>query len=324
MIVACTTFGIGPASAITGQATKILQTPTIDFFFTAQLPLVVPMSLLMAVSFFFVNRYFDRRDGLLGAPAQAVTPTDAVEAPRLYAIFPVLPLVFLLLFSELVGVFAVELSTTTAMFVSLALAAAVHTLRKQDLVASMASLKVVWTGMANIFKSVVTLVVAAAIFSKGLIALGFIRALLSLTETVGLGSIGVGVMMTVLIFAASTLMGSGNASFFAFGPLVPRISAGLGVDPSLLILPMQPFGEHGPHNVSDRGGGHCDGTTCRCRAHRYCSAQRDSRRRLSGVHAGLSLLNRVIEVRHGVERITVWPVVRDGVDGRDLVGPELS
>ena len=239
VIVACTTFGIGPASAITARATQILDTTAIDFFFSAQIPLVAPMSLLMALSFFFVNRYFDRRQ-TVDSESVAVSPeTKVVIAPRYYAVFPVLPLIFLMAFSGLVGLFPVKLDTTTAMFVSLGVAATVDALRTRDLTASLASLKIFWAGMAAIFQSVVTLIVAAAIFSKGLIALGFINALLVLTETVGLGAVGVGVMMTCLIFAASMLMGSGNASFFAFGPLVPRISTGLGTDAAAFVLPMQ-------------------------------------------------------------------------------------
>lgn len=34
-------------------------------------------------------------------------------------------------------------------------------------------------------------------------------------------------------------MGSGNASFFAFGPLVPKIAKTLGVESTYMILPMQ-------------------------------------------------------------------------------------
>jgi C4-dicarboxylate transporter, DcuC family len=34
-------------------------------------------------------------------------------------------------------------------------------------------------------------------------------------------------------------MGSGNASFFAFGPLVPKIAKTLGVESTTMILPMQ-------------------------------------------------------------------------------------
>ena len=239
VIVSCTTFGIGPASAITARATQILEVPSVEFFFAEQLPLVVPMSILMAVAFFFVNRHFDRRAGQRDAAAVPPAESGSSDAPVLYAVFPVLPLVFLLVFSEILGVFPVRLDTTTAMFLSMGVAAAIDAVRRRNLGESMASLQVIWGGMANIFKSVVTLVVAAAVFSKGLIALGFIRTLLTITDGIGLGAVGVGVMMTTLIFAASMLMGSGNASFFSFGPLVPRIASGLGADPTMLILPMQ-------------------------------------------------------------------------------------
>jgi DcuC family C4-dicarboxylate transporter len=45
--------------------------------------------------------------------------------------------------------------------------------------------------------------------------------------------------MTILIFLAAMLMGSGNAAFFAFGPLVPNIATKLGVSSTSMILPMQ-------------------------------------------------------------------------------------
>jgi len=42
-----------------------------------------------------------------------------------------------------------------------------------------------------------------------------------------------------MIFASSLLMGSGNASFFSFGPLVPGIVAKVGGEPAGMILSMQ-------------------------------------------------------------------------------------
>ena len=92
--------------------------------------------------------------------------------------------------------------------------------------------------MGNIFKSVVTLIIAADIFAKGLISLGFINGLVDVSQNVGLGAIGIGIVMTIMIFLASMLMGSGNASFFAFGPLVPNIATKLGADATSIILPM--------------------------------------------------------------------------------------
>lgn len=94
-------------------------------------------------------------------------------------------------------------------------------------------------GWGNIFKTVVTLIIAADIFAQGLISLGFIDGLVTLTENIGLGGIGIGIVMTVMIYLASMLMGSGNAAFFAFGPLVPKITAKLGMKTADMLIPMQ-------------------------------------------------------------------------------------
>jgi DcuC family C4-dicarboxylate transporter len=112
-------------------------------------------------------------------------------------------------------------------------------IRKRSIKKVFESLNVFWNGMGNIFKTVVTLIIAADIFAKGLISLGFIEGLLSLVQTLGFSAVGVIIVMSVMIFLASMLMGSGNASFFAFGPLVPKIGLQLGIDPIKMILPMQ-------------------------------------------------------------------------------------
>lgn len=240
VIVACTSFGIGPASAITARAAGILNLPVVEFFASGQIPLVIPASLVMAITYFFVNRAFDRT-----REEEPVEHEDSNEesesAPSVYALFPVLPLILLLVFSEIFSFFPepIVLDTTTAMFASMGVAAVVHAFRVRDLTRSLQSLKIYWKGMASIFSSVVTLIIAADIFSKGLISLGLIDALVAIASGLGLGAIGIGILMTVLIFLASMLMGSGNASFFGFGPLVPDIAAGLQAKALPLILPMQ-------------------------------------------------------------------------------------
>ena len=57
-------------------------------------------------------------------------------------------------------------------------------------------------------------------------------------QHLGFEAIGIGVVMTIMIFLASMLMGSGNAAFFAFAPLVPDIATKLGVKSTSIILPM--------------------------------------------------------------------------------------
>lgn len=239
VITATTAFGIGPASAITASATNIASVDTILFFLNYQIPLVWPLSIVMMITYYFVNRYYDKKNGF----EKEIEETKEIElnAPLIYALIPVLPIILLIGFSKIFSIFSVPISldTTTAMFISLFVALIYELVRTKNIKTVFDSLKTFWNGMGNIFKTVVTLIITADIFAKGLISLGFINGLLDLAQNLGLGAIGIGVVMTVMIFIASMLMGSGNASFFAFGPLVPKIANKLGVENTSIILPMQ-------------------------------------------------------------------------------------
>ena len=239
VITATTAFGIGPASAITASATNIASVDTILFFLDYQIPLVWPLSIVMMITYYFVNRYYDKKNGF----EKEIEETKEIElnAPLIYALIPVLPIILLIGFSKIFSIFSVPISldTTTAMFISLFVALIYELVRTKNIKTVFDSLKTFWNGMGNIFKTVVTLIITADIFAKGLISLGFINGLLDLAQNLGLGAIGIGVVMTVMIFIASMLMGSGNASFFAFGPLVPKIANKLGVESTSIILPMQ-------------------------------------------------------------------------------------
>ena len=240
VITATTAFGIGPASAITASATNIASVDTILFFLDYQIPLVWPLSIVMMITYYFVNRYYDKKNGF-EKEIEEETKEIELKAPLIYALIPVLPIILLIVFSKIFSIFSVPISldTTTSMFISLFVALIYELVRTKNIKTVFDSLKTFWNGMGNIFKTVVTLIITADIFAKGLISLGFIDGLLDLAQNLGLGAIGIGVVMTVMIFLASMLMGSGNASFFAFGPLVPKIANKLGVESTSIILPMQ-------------------------------------------------------------------------------------
>jgi len=239
VITASTAFGIGPASAITASATEITNINPIIFFLDYQIPLVWPLSLSMMVTYYFVNRYYDKKNGV-DKDIHDIGKRE-LKVPLIYAIIPIMPIVLLIVFSEIFSIFSVPISldTTTAMIISLFVALIFEFVRTKNIKDIFDDLKVFWSGMGNIFKTVVTLIITADIFAKGLISLGFIDGLLVIAQNLGFGLIGIGVVMTIMIFLASMLMGSGNASFFAFGPLVPKITTKLGVESSSIILPMQ-------------------------------------------------------------------------------------
>lgn len=239
VITACTVFDMGPASANTARASELIGKSNVQYFIENQLPLTIPLSLFMALVYFFVNRYFDKKE--LHQAENEIRSFKKPETPLIYALLPVLPLILLIIFSKFFTFFnpPINLETTTAMMFSLFVAILFEIIRKRNARDVFSSLKVFWEAMGKVFATVITLIISAEIFSYGLISLGFINSLVGVSQHFGLGAIGIGVVMTVMIFGASMLMGSGNASFFSFGPLVPDIAAKLGVDSASMILPMQ-------------------------------------------------------------------------------------
>lgn len=242
LITATTAFGIGPASAIALSAADVLDQEITAFFFQYQVPMAVTLSLVLSLSYFFVNRHFDKKlpAEAFGMPIVSNEKKKEQKAPAVYGLLPVLPLILLLVFSDFMGImpFPVRVDTNIAMILGLFVALLFETIRTRNPMAVLKSLDVFWNGMGDIFKSVVTLIIAADLFAKGLISLGFIDGLIGLSQHLGLGGAGIGVVMTIMIFLASILMGSGNAAFFAFGPLVPGIAGKLAFPGVKIILPM--------------------------------------------------------------------------------------
>ena len=240
VITACTAFGMGPASVITARSVKIIEVSAISHFFDAQLPLMLPLSLTLMISYYFVNKHYDKKNKEQDIQI-AKTEDLKLKVPLFYAIIPVLPLILLFTFSESFHFFgnSIKLDTTTVMIMCLFIGLLFELGRTRDIRAVFQLLKIFFDGMGNIFKSVVTLIIAAEIFSKGLISLMFIDGLVSSSQILGLGGIGISIVMTLMIFFASILMGSGNAAFFSFGPLVPALSKTLGINATFMILPME-------------------------------------------------------------------------------------
>lgn len=242
VISACTVFDMGPASANTARAAELIGKNNVAYFLEDQIYLTIPMTALLMVLYYFSNRWFDRRSNDNGCGHSGVPDTKKPDVPLIYAILPVLPLILLIIFSPFVNLFPghpVLLDTTTAIILCLFVAFGFELVTKWNVKEVFASLKTFWEGMGKVFATVITLIVAAEIFSAGLISLGFIDGLVNGSQHIGLGAVGIGIVMAVIIFLASLLMGSGNASFFSFGPLVLGIATQMGANAADIILPMQ-------------------------------------------------------------------------------------
>ena len=240
MIAATTLFDQGPGSANTALAAQLIGINNVEYFITHQLPLVIPTTIIVMITFCLSNWYFDKyspKDNGENVNVEAFSTT----APAFYALFPILPLILLVVFSPYVGLInpPIKLDTTTAMFASLFTTMLIHLLRIRHIKKVYESISAFWKGMGNVFGKVVTLIVASEIFSKGLIQLHFIDSLIQLSTGAGFSELTIVIVFSLIIFGAAVLMGSGNAAFFSFGPLMPGIAAQLGIPSYIMILPSQ-------------------------------------------------------------------------------------
>ena len=240
MIAATTLFDQGPGSANTALAAQLIGINNVEYFITHQLPLVIPTTIIVMITFCISNWYFDKyspQDNGENVNVEAISTT----APAFYALFPILPLILLVVFSPYVGLInpPIKLDTTTAMFASQFTTMLIHLLRIRHIKKVYESISAFWKGMGNVFGKVVTLIVASEIFSKGLIQLHFIDSLIQLSTGAGFSELTIVIVFSLIIFGAAVLMGSGNAAFFSFGPLMPGIATQLGIPSYIMILPSQ-------------------------------------------------------------------------------------
>ncbi|MDR1381065.1 MAG: C4-dicarboxylate transporter DcuC [Tannerella sp.] len=243
VISAATIFDQGPGSANTALASELIGQTNVFYFVTHQIPLVIPTTLVVMAAYYFSNRYFDRKDRAKNVEPQDIPELKPpnVNVPLIFAFLPVLPLFLLIIFSPYLNLFdpPIQINTTVAMFVSLFVSIIFVLFHYRSMKRTFEAISHFWKGMGNVFATVVTLIIAAEVFSKGLISLGFIDSLVSITSHLGMSGIGVSAVITLIVFGAAMLMGSGNAAFFSFGPLLPGIAGQLSLPAHVMVLPMQ-------------------------------------------------------------------------------------
>lgn len=232
---------LGPASGSAVFAAKTAGLDVANYFVAEQIPIAVVTMVTIAVSHYFVQRYFDRKEGLEPQKLQAVSAHESETEnlpPKIYALLPMIPIIFVLVFSKL-GISSIKMSVVTAMIISIFIAMILEVIRTRRPMEVCKNIQVFFDGMGHLFATVVTLIVAGETFAYGLTKIGAIDMIIKGAQGSGFGAIGVTLIMTLIVAIAAVIMGSGNAPFYSFGALVPDIAKGLSMMPAVMITPMQ-------------------------------------------------------------------------------------
>ncbi len=200
------------------------------------LPVSICAIIVMAAAAFFWNKYLDKKEN---TPMERVDVSEIkVDAPAFYCILPFLPIIGVFLFNGRT-IPGLSLDIYTIVVGSIFLGAVVDFIVKRlNGKKTLEDLESCYQGMADAFKGVVMLLVAAGVFAQGLMSIGAIDNLLHLADKAGAGGIALMLILTGLTVAAAIATGSGNAPFYAFVELAPSLAAKMGLNPAFLIIPM--------------------------------------------------------------------------------------
>ena len=238
IIATVSALPMGPAMGTTVLASDTVGMSPVMYFVTNQLLVAIPTMIAIAITHFFVQRYFDKKEGDHGSVIQEELNSDQPDAPGWYAFFLTLPIILLIVFSPLIHD-SIELSTVTAFFLVWLIAVAIELIRSKDRNQVLVDAHAFFKGMGNMFANVVSLIIAAQIFAKGLQSTGLIDAMIDGAKQLGLGIGAMAIIFTLIVGFVTLLTGSGVGPFSAFAKLTPDIAAGVGGQATALVTPMQ-------------------------------------------------------------------------------------
>ena len=225
---------LSPTSGDVVLSAEISKIPLGEFAFGTALPVSIFAILGIAVAHFFWQRYLDKKEGVQVERLNA----DEIKttAPNYYAILPLLPIIGVLVFDGKWGL--PNLHIVTVMVLCFIITAVVDFLRSFNAKQTFDNLIVAYRGMADAFAGVVMLLVAAGVFAQSLSTIGFITNLIDSAQSFGGSAFFMMLVLAVITILATMATGSGNAAFYAFAELIPKLATQMGVNPAFLTIPM--------------------------------------------------------------------------------------
>ncbi|MBL0596300.1 C4-dicarboxylate transporter DcuC [Aeromonas jandaei] len=239
VIATTATIMPSPLGADNVLAAQKLGIPLVEYIVSYHAPISLPTLAVMAVVHYFWQKAMDKRQqargGLEEKEESLAVPTGL--PPAYYGLFPVLPLVLVLLFG--ICFTHISLGLVEITFVCLLLTIGVELLRKGNIKETSKEFAIFFTGMGTGLAQVVSLIVAASMLVEGLKAIGIIDTLVDSVKHIdGVGSI-------LMFFFSGTaaligfISGSGLAVFYSFINIIPEITEKVGVNSVAVALPMQ-------------------------------------------------------------------------------------
>lgn len=212
LLMVATAIVWGPSNtlaltAFNGAGLENISIPV--YFVTKEILPVICMIVVGTIVFILVNKYFDKKEGVLVSRSELPELKDVKELgiPKFYAVFPVLPVLLVIVFSPIVQQY-ITISVVAANFMSFLLVMIIEIIRKRNIRRTFEDSKALFEGMGKAFVSVVSILIGINVFSAALNQVGGLKILAGAFAGAGGGTITIAVIGAI---AAFILIGIGSS-----------------------------------------------------------------------------------------------------------------
>lgn len=230
----------GPNDGSTLFMSTVAEMNVVEMFIQYQSKVAFCIIIVTALLIPFYYRWMDQKD--VDTAAHEGVPTSNVEVladpdvPFYYIVLPLIPLV--IVFADYF-IPSTKIDVISANFIGFAVTFVLEFIHRSDRKEIPNDMVIILKGMANVFVSVVAIIISASVFAQGIKILGGITIFTNMISDMEGAVFLVMALLTGITYLFAIIMGSGAAPFFAFGPLTPAIAAKLGVPTLTLLLPME-------------------------------------------------------------------------------------
>ena len=235
-----TCFDWGPADFVVAMILGGAGESDVPGYFLSASIFVTPIALIIcALTSGFIMQLIDKKEGyVLGSDAPKEEAVTANGLPKFYAILPLLPMVFIIVFSKVL-IKSITISVVAAVLVSILISFIIELIRKKKLIDRCTDVMAWFTGMGSGFANLFLMVAAVQLFAGMLSKLGGFTWLVDMVLKTGISGWMLVFIIGLFTILMAVLIGEPSAVTAIVAGPVKMAALSLGIPVYAALLPVQ-------------------------------------------------------------------------------------
>lgn len=241
VILIGSSFDWGPADSVTsilltnsegvGSAMSLS-----DYAFSYQFK-VFPVAIIVTIIVLcLLSKRLDAKEGFVAEELETSSPKE-LGLPMYYAILPMLPLIFMILFSKFI-IKSISISAFAASILSFFITIILESINKKDVKAAIAESKTQFEGMGKCYIDIVSTISCASVFAGAITTLGGFKVISAWIQKASISPIIILVIVIALVILMTAVTTSSTAALQALVPFAYSVSQATGQTTPWYLTPL--------------------------------------------------------------------------------------